>query len=97
MKESLVSKDGPLETIYPRIADERRPMQELEVAFKEIVKDKKFQKRFNFILKTYAGRPTPLMEVKRFGQAIWAKSRIFLKREDLLHTGAHKLNNTLGQ
>ena len=48
------------------------------------------------ILKNYAGRPTPLTEVKRFSEAIGGP-RIFLKREDLLHTGAHKLNNALGQ
>ena len=48
------------------------------------------------ILRTYAGRPTALTEVKRFASAI-GKARIFLKREDLLHTGAHKINNALGQ
>lgn len=55
-----------------------------------------FRVELNHLLATYAGRPTPLTEVQRFAQAI-SSPRIFLKREDLLHTGAHKINNSLGQ
>lgn len=55
-----------------------------------------FRAELNHLLATYAGRPTPLTEVKRFAEAI-SSPRIFLKREDLLHTGAHKINNSLGQ
>ncbi len=55
-----------------------------------------FQEEFDDLLKNYAGRPTPLTEVKNFAHAIKGP-RIFLKREDLLHTGAHKINNALGQ
>lgn len=58
--------------------------------------DKNFLKEFQMILDSYAGRPTALTEVKRFSQAINGP-HIFLKREDLLHTGAHKINNSLGQ
>lgn len=99
MKKYLVDKNGRYGSFGGQHIPEllMRPMQELEEAFKDILKDKKFQNNFRFILKTYAGRPTPLTEVKRFVQAIGGKSRVFLKREDLLHTGAHKLNNALGQ
>ncbi len=55
-----------------------------------------FQQEFDELLKNYAGRPTPLTEVKRFSESIGGP-RILLKREDLLHTGAHKINNALGQ
>ncbi|MCE5318922.1 MAG: tryptophan synthase subunit beta [Parachlamydia sp.] len=55
-----------------------------------------FFKQFNHLLSIYGGRPTPLTPALRFAQAI-SGPRLFLKREDLLHTGAHKLNNALGQ
>ncbi len=99
MRKYFVDKNGRYGSFGGQYIPEllMRPMQELEAAFKDILKDKKFQKNFNFILKTYAGRPTPLTEVKRFVQAIGGKARVFLKREDLLHTGAHKINNALGQ
>lgn len=77
------------ETLVPSIND-------LAQAWKNIKRDRAFQKEFDDILKNYAGRPTALTEVKRFAKKINAP-RIFLKREDLLHTGAHKLNNALGQ
>ena len=54
-----------------------------------------FQKEFQALLKNYAGRPTPLFEAKRLSAHYG--TRIFLKREDLNHTGAHKINNTIGQ
>jgi tryptophan synthase beta chain len=72
------------------------PIQELELAFIEIKTNQSFQEELNTLLKTYAGRETPLTEVKRFSAAINGP-RIFLKREDLLHTGAHKFNNSIGQ
>ena len=99
MRKYFVDKNGRYGSFGGQYIPEllMRPMQELEAAFKDILKDKKFQKNLNFILKTYAGRPTPLTEVKRFVQAIGGKARVFLKREDLLHTGAHKINNALGQ
>ncbi|HDQ46446.1 MAG TPA: tryptophan synthase subunit beta [bacterium] len=68
----------------------------LEAAYLEASRDAEFQNRLDYYLKEYAGRPTPLYFAenltKRAGGA-----KIFLKREDLLHTGAHKMNNTLGQ
>lgn len=72
------------------------PIRELEVAYREISRDINFKKDLFLILKNYAGRPTPLTEVPRFSKAIGAPM-ILLKREDLLHTGAHKINNALGQ
>lgn len=71
------------------------PMKELEASLK-IIKGSKFQKQFRQLLENYAGRPTPLTEARNFASIINGP-RIFLKREDLLHTGAHKINNALGQ
>lgn len=72
------------------------PIQELEAAWKKFGADAEFMDHFLQLLKDYGGRETPLTEVARFSEAIQGP-RIFLKREDLLHTGAHKLNNALGQ
>jgi tryptophan synthase beta subunit len=72
------------------------PIQSLQNAWETHGSDPAFLKEFAQILQDYAGRETPLTEVKRFAAAINGP-RIFLKREDLVHTGAHKLNNALGQ
>ena len=71
-------------------------LQELEDAYRSARKDASFKKELNAILKDYVGRPTPLYEAKRLGEALGG-IRVFLKREDLTHTGAHKINNTIGQ
>ncbi len=71
-------------------------LDQLEEAYRSAKNDPKFKKELDFYLKNFAGRPTPLMEAKRFSQAIGVR-RLYLKREDLLHTGSHKINNTLGQ
>ncbi len=70
------------------------PLEQLKEAWRG--RSPSFQKRLDEILATYAGRPTPLTEAKRFAASIEGP-RLLLKREDLLHTGAHKLNNALGQ
>lgn len=70
--------------------------EELTAAYQVIKKDKKFREELCYYLETYAGRPTALYEAKNL-TAHFGKGRIFLKREDLLHTGAHKINNTLAQ
>jgi len=71
-------------------------LEELEVAYAEAKDDPAFQAELNDLLHNYCGRPTPLYFAKRLtGQLGGAK--IYLKREDLLHTGAHKINNALGQ
>lgn len=70
-------------------------LEELEAAFDRLHKDPAFLKDFQHLLTHYAGRPTPLYEAKNLSRE-WG-ARIFLKREDLLHGGAHKTNNALGQ
>ncbi len=70
---------------------------ELEDAYRRFKNDKNFKAEFNKILKDYVGRPTPIYEAKRLAKALGGRCRIFLKREDLTHTGAHKINNTIGQ
>lgn len=69
---------------------------ELEGAYLKISKDKAFQKEFDDHAKNYVGRPTPLYFAERLTKK-FGKAKIYLKREDLCHTGAHKVNNTLGQ
>ena len=72
------------------------PLEELENTFLEARKDPKFQAELDDLLHNYAGRPTPLYYAKRLSDQLGG-ARIYLKREDLLHTGAHKINNCLGQ
>ncbi|MBQ8498392.1 tryptophan synthase subunit beta [Chlamydia sp.] len=72
------------------------PIQDLQTGWDTLKTQQKFLSELDAILKNYAGRPTPLTEVKNFACAIDGP-RVFLKREDLLHTGAHKINNALGQ
>lgn len=72
------------------------PLLELEEAFRQACRSSSFQAELNGLLRTYAGRPTPLFHAARFSERIGG-ARVYLKREDLLHTGAHKINNTLGQ
>ncbi len=71
-------------------------LDELEKEYKQARKDKKFQEELNFYLREFAGRPTPLYFAKRLTKKLGGP-KIYLKREDLAHTGAHKINNTLGQ
>ncbi|MGP8142144.1 MAG: pyridoxal-phosphate dependent enzyme, partial [Terriglobales bacterium] len=71
-------------------------LDELERAYDKAKHDRKFQQRLDELLKTYAGRPTPLFFARRLTAKLGG-AKIYLKREDLLHTGAHKINNTLGQ
>lgn len=72
------------------------PIQELASDWKRLRDDSNFQDELRNVLMHYAGRPTPLTEIKNFAKIVDGP-RIFLKREDLLHTGAHKINNALGQ
>jgi tryptophan synthase beta chain len=71
-------------------------LQELESAFTRSRRDRTFQRELDHLLKVYAGRPTPLFFARRLTSKLGG-ARIYLKREDLLHTGAHKINNCLGQ
>ncbi|MGY5851777.1 tryptophan synthase subunit beta [Salegentibacter sp. F14] len=76
------------EMLYPNIEELRRQ-------YLEIMKEESFQKEFKDLLHDYVGRPTPLYYAERFSKKYGTK--VYLKREDLCHTGAHKINNTIGQ
>ncbi len=71
-------------------------LDELEHEYERSKRDPRFKARLTELLKTYAGRPTPLFFARRLTQRLGG-AKIYLKREDLLHTGAHKINNCLGQ
>jgi tryptophan synthase beta chain len=71
-------------------------LEELEREYEKARRDKKFHAEFERLLKEYAGRPTPLFHARRLTKELGG-AKIYLKREDLLHTGAHKINNCLGQ
>ncbi len=77
------------ETLMPAIL-------QLEEAYKEIKDDPKFHEELNYYLSEYVGRPTPLYFAQRMTEKLGG-AKIYLKREDLAHTGAHKINNTIGQ
>src|SRR5712675_272884 len=71
-------------------------LEELERAYEKAKHDRKFQQRLDYLLKQYAGRPTPQFFAQRLTEKLGG-AKIYLKREDLLHTGAHKINNCIGQ
>lgn len=73
------------------------PLAELERAYDDARQDQVFQRELDDLLGSYVGRPTPLYYVPRFSQMIAPGVKVYLKREDLAHTGAHKINNALGQ
>ena len=72
------------------------PLEELENTYLEAKKDPAFHAELEFLLTQYAGRPTPLYPARRLSEQLGG-AKIYIKREDLLHTGAHKINNCLGQ
>ena len=76
------------ETLMPALED-------LDKAYTKLKDDPKFKRELNYYLREYAGRPTPLYLAKNLSKRVGMK--VYLKREDLAHTGAHKINNTLGQ
>ena len=76
------------EMLYPNV-------EELRTQYLGIIQDQEFQKEFHYLLKNYVGRPTPLYLARRLSEECGAT--VYLKREDLCHTGAHKVNNTIGQ
>jgi len=76
------------EMLYPNV-------EELRQNYLKVMAEPEFQKEFNQLLKDYVGRPSPLYYAKRLSEKY--NTRIYLKREDLNHTGAHKINNTIGQ
>ncbi|GGC15345.1 tryptophan synthase subunit beta [Dyadobacter sediminis] len=76
------------EMLYPNV-------EELRENYLQIIAEPSFQKEYHDLLRNYVGRPTPLYRANRLSEKY--KTNIFLKREDLCHTGAHKVNNTIGQ
>jgi tryptophan synthase beta chain len=72
------------------------PLQELENEYLRAQKDPKFKREFEYYLREFCGRPTPLYFAERLTRELGG-AKIYLKREDLLHTGAHKINNAIGQ
>ena len=76
------------EMLYPNV-------EELRTRYLEITQDPSFVREFEYLLRDYVGRPTPLYFAERLSKKF--ETNIFLKREDLCHTGAHKINNTIGQ
>ena len=76
------------EMLYPNV-------DELRTRYLSVIESPAFKQEFDYLLKTYVGRPTPLYHAQRLSAQYHAK--IYLKREDLCHTGAHKINNTIGQ
>ncbi|MDX1751877.1 MAG: tryptophan synthase subunit beta [Salinimicrobium sediminis] len=76
------------EMLYPNV-------EELRSRYLDIMQEESFQKEFRQLLKDYVGRPTPLYFAERFSKKY--STKVYLKREDLCHTGAHKVNNTIGQ
>jgi len=73
-----------------------QPVSEIEDAYLKASQDPEFQAEVKELLRTYVGRPTPLSFAKRLTESLGG-AKIYLKREDLTHTGAHKINNTIGQ
>ncbi|HOY62295.1 MAG: Tryptophan synthase beta chain [bacterium ADurb.Bin236] len=72
-------------------------LQELDEKYREVKGDPEFRSEFLYLLKHYLGRPTPLYLASNLSKRVGNGNRIYLKREDLNHTGAHKMNNTIGQ
>jgi len=98
MQHLLPDKNGHFGIFGGRyVAETLMPaLIELEKAYKESRKDSHFKKEYSYFLKYYAGRETPLYLAQRLTEELGG-ARIYLKREDLNHTGSHKINNTLGQ
>ena len=98
MKKTLPDARGHFGRFGGRFVPETlmAPLMELEQAWVSAKRDRKFQRRLADLLRDYAGRPTPLYFAQRLSEQCGG-ARIYLKREDLCHTGAHKINNVLGQ
>ncbi len=98
MTDSLPDKTGHFGPYGGRFVPETlmAPLGELERAYDEARRDTSFREELESLLKNYAGRPTALYHARRLSEHLGG-ARIYIKREDLLHTGAHKINNCLGQ
>ena len=108
----MSAKQKPVEETFAMLPDEKghfgiyggrfvaetlmTPLKDLEEAYKACKHDADFQREFDEDLAHYVGRPSPLYHAQRLSD-LWGGAQIYLKREDLNHTGAHKINNTIGQ
>ena len=98
MNQNLPDATGHFGEFGGRYAPETlmSPLLELEDAYMSLTEDAEFQEEFQYYLREYVGRPNPLYYAEGLTQALGG-AKIYLKREDLNHTGAHKINNTIGQ
>jgi len=98
MKYNLPDKKGYFGKFGGRYVPETlmTALHELEKVYLSMRDDPEFKKTFDFYLREYAGRPSPLYSARRLTRELGG-AKIYLKREDLVHTGAHKINNTIGQ
>ena len=98
MNQNLPDATGHFGEFGGRYAPETlmSPLLELEDAYMSLREDSDFQEEFQYYLREYVGRPNPLYYAERLTQELGG-AKIYLKREDLNHTGAHKINNTIGQ
>ncbi len=98
MSRQAAKRSGYFGTYGGRFVPETlmAPLAELAAAYDKVRRQRKFQRRLRDLLHYYAGRPTPLYHAERLSRELGG-ARIYLKREDLLHTGAHKINNAIGQ
>ncbi len=98
MNQNLPDATGHFGEFGGRYAPETlmSPLLELEDAYMSLREDSDFQEEFQYYLREYVGRPNPLYYAERLTQTLGG-AKIYLKREDLNHTGAHKINNTIGQ
>jgi tryptophan synthase beta chain len=96
--ESVPDKQGHFGQYGGRYVPETlmHPLQELESEYFRAQKDPEFQRELSYYLREFCGRPTPLYHAERLTRELGG-AKIYLKREDLLHTGAHKINNAIGQ
>ncbi len=96
--QAIPDKKGHFGTYGGRYVPETlmHPLQELEEEYRRAQEDTEFQNELQYYLREFCGRPTPLYFAERLSQSLGG-AKIYLKREDLLHTGAHKINNCMGQ
>jgi tryptophan synthase beta chain len=98
MKQSMPDRGGFFGPFGGKFVPETlmAPLEEFEKAYRAARRDKSFRKEVDDVLANFVGRPTPITEARRFAD-LCGRFRLFLKREDLNHTGAHKINNAIGQ
>lgn len=99
VRESLPDERGHFGEFGGRYVPETlmQVLIDLEQQYQAVRKDPSFEKELQYLLRDYVGRPTPLFRADRLSERLGGRCTFYLKREDLCHTGAHKINNTVGQ